>query len=178
MITLKYMNNVKRQTVGEINIPQDLSQEEIVTYLLALYQNAGYEGAIESQKLYVVSADKGLIPLSSVDNIEKDATVIYSAVIAINNAVEFDRVNGTVYYIGSDEKKHFYEPHMHARIGDPNDKGGEKIRINLKTFAVKGKFKSRKKQREAIQYAKDNIDRIREVWNKVMVPQGGKKWEP
>lgn len=98
MITLKYMNNVKRQTVGEINIPQDLSQEEIVTYLLALYQNAGYEGAIESQKLYVVSADKGLIPLSSVDNIEKDAVIVYSAVIALNNAYRYDEYDGIKYF--------------------------------------------------------------------------------
>lgn len=174
MITLKYMNNVKRQTVGEINIPQDLSQEEIVTYLLALYQNAGYEGAIESQKLYVVSADKGLIPLSSVDNIEKDAVIVYSAVIALNNAYRYGEYDGIKYFFHTGEKGHLNFPHIHAKeFGEKTD-----FSIYLKNLEIVGTPKNSKIKNKAIKYVRKNQVAIGKAWNKIIEAQGGPKWEP
>lgn len=162
MITLKYVDNIYRKTVGEIELPQNLSRHEFLQHLITLYQNAGYERATEPQQLYIVNADNGLVPLCTVELITEDAVILCSAVIALNNAAEYARENGVSYYFHTSEKGHQNFPHIHARYA------GEEICVYFKDYRIVGTMSARAKQREIVQYVKAHVAELQDEWDRIM----------
>lgn len=162
MITLKYVNNLNRHIVDKLDIPENLSKEEILVYLLNAYKSAGYEQATDAKKLYVVSTVNELVPLYSVENIEKDATIIYSAVVASNCAAEYARGNGVSYFFHTSEKGHREFPHIHARYAD------EEICVYFKDYRIVGTMSAKAKQREIIRYVKAHVVELQDEWNRIV----------
>lgn len=176
MIKLFVFNNVCRKEVGQVSLQELISEKDIHTALMQKFQELGC--VVEHGRgCLCMKQEKELIPFDDKRLLSDDVTVAYLDVVKPDNAREFERKNGIVYYFGSDERKHFYEPHIHARNGGPKDAGVEKIRINLENFSVTGRFKNLKKQKEAVGYVKANITAIKKMWNDIIVPQGGPRWD-
>lgn len=153
-----------------------ISEKDIHTALMQKFQELGC--VVEHGRGYLcMKQEKELIPFDEKRLLSDDVTVAYLDIVKPDNAREFGRKNGIVYYFGSDESKHLYEPHIHARIGNLDDEGVEVIRISLKGFSIDGKFKSHKKQKEAVGYVKANITAIKKMWNDIIVLQGGPRWD-
>lgn len=107
-------------------------------------------------------ADEKLMPFDYQQLESEDCVVVYLNAIAPNNAVEFTRKNGIVYYINTSEKPHLNYPHVHARYS------GDTISISLIDFSVVGRFKSKNKQKEAIGFVETNKLDLMELWKSII----------
>lgn len=168
---------MSRKKLREIDLETLLPIKDIAEALFQQFEKSGVKAKRDESRLRI-KRGKELLPFD-VDLItsSEDITVVYLDIISPNNARELGRKDGIVYYIGSNESKHFYEPHIHARIGDMKDKNAEVIRISMKDFSVEGSFKSCKEKKEAIQFVKEHLEEIRKEWNDLMESLGGPKWE-
>lgn len=88
--------------------------------------------------------------------------LVFLNIIPLNNAKEYDRLNGIVIFFHTSEKCHLFSPHIHAKYAD------ETIKIDLDTFDVIGSFSNRKKQREAIAYAINNKQKLLSEWEEII----------
>ena len=100
-----------------------------------------------------------------------DSTIVYLDIVSPNNSGEFDRENGIIYFFHTSENGHLLYPHIHAQYA------GDEICIYLKDYRIIGKFESRTKQKEAIEYVKKHRKAVSREWNRIMMSQGGPKWE-
>lgn len=83
-------------------------------------------------------------------------------IVTPQNAKEFTRLNGLVYFFHTNENQHEHSPHIHVKYAE------DEISIYLKDFCVIGKLKNNKKEKEAIRFVKHNIDKINNEWNKII----------
>ena len=158
LVTLRYMDNVNRKTIAEIDISRFESRTAAAEYMLKLLQADGFTHAIDKRKLYMAGSNTTFEDCAC---ISERATVYYSAIIALNNAAEYDRENGIVYFFHSSEKSHLEMPHIHAKYS------GEEISIYFNDFHVDGKLKNVKKEKEAISYVKRHIGDLSYMWKEI-----------
>lgn len=154
LVTLQYIDNAVRKTIAEIDISKFESRTVAAEYMLRMLQEEGFNEATDSRKLHVVELN---IPFENCECIPNHATVMYSAVIAPNCAVGFDK-DGIYYAAYSSEKSHLEYPHIHAKYS------GEEISIYLNDFHIDGKMRSKKKEKEAIEYVRRNVESFLEMW--------------
>lgn len=88
--------------------------------------------------------------------------VAYVDIIKLDNAYEYCRENGISYFFHLSEASHRPFPHIHARYS------GEEISIFLNNLKVEGKFGSKTKQREAVEYVKSHKDDLLQEWFRIM----------
>lgn len=158
MIELKYVDNLKRLLICKLNVEEITNnQRNLEDYILHVYQNHGCADASNPEKLYIWREKEGLIPLCDVSAIGSDETIVYSAIIAIENAKVFDREDGITYFFHSSESEHVKYPHVHARYGN------EKISIYFSDYRIVGTMRSAKKKK-AIAYVKLHIEDLKEAW--------------
>lgn len=164
MITLKYMDNLCRQEVGTVDVRDIATQDDGASYLLAIYQNAGFENAIDPARLRLVTDqnDPLMIDFAKLDD---DATILYSAVVIPENALEYHREDGIKYFFHTSEEGHLGYPHIHA------EKAGEKISVYFSDFHVEGKMKSPAEQRKVIKYVKAHVDDLQREWDRIIQSQ-------
>lgn len=129
--------------------------------LLKKYQECGCPKATDKNKLYAV-IDEGFVRLGEIQDLGTVSRVVYSDVVAHQNAAEFGRENGIIYFFHTSEKPHKEFPHIHARYAE------EEISIYLKDFRVDGHFKSGKKQKEALEYVGKHLQELYDEWNRII----------
>lgn len=162
LIRLQYLDNITRKTIAEVDISQFESRTIAAEYLLKLLQDNGFACATDRSKLYLLGSDLGFdTAFEKCDSIPDHAVVYYSAVVLPNSAAEFGRENGIVYVFRSSERPHLEMPHIHAMYS------GEEICIYFKDLRTNGKFKNTKKEKEAIEYVKNNICDLLDEWNRI-----------
>lgn len=162
MTTLVYLSNTCKERVAEVDLSK-VASSDLIRTILKEYQKNSYLNATNAKKLYVKIGEH-LTLLDKLDNLTNADEIVYSDVIAPQNAAEFERKNGIVYFFHSSEKPHLNYPHVHARYGE------DTISISLRDFTVIGSFSSKKKQKEAVEYVKNkqNLTRLKAEWNRIM----------
>ena len=160
IVTLLYMDNVNRVTVDTIEIERTLPAKEIFEVIVAAFVSHGYEEP-PIDKLYIVSDgwqsyDPGLLLK------ETETKIVYSRILALNNAHEVHREAGAVYYINTREKPHLEYPHIHVKYS------GEEISISLTDFVVTGGFKNHSRMKIAKKYVKKNQESLLEKWHEII----------
>lgn len=161
MVTLKYMDNLCRQTAGTVDVRDIATQGDAASYLLEFYQNAGFENAIDPDRLRLVS-DQNEFLMIDFAKLDDDATILYSAVAAPENALEYYREDGIKYFFHTSESGHLGYPHIHA------EKAEEKISVYFSDYHVEGKMKSPTEQRKIIKYVKAHIDDLQREWDRII----------
>ena len=162
MTTLVYLSNTCKERVAEVDLSK-VASSDLIRTILKEYQKNSYLNATNAKKLSVKIGEH-LTLLDKLDNLTNADEIVYSDVIAPQNAAEFERKNGIVYFFHSSEKPHLNYPHVHARYGE------DTISISLRDFTVIGSFSSKKKQKEAVEYVKNkqNLTRLKAEWNRIM----------
>lgn len=95
----------------------------------------------------------------------KNTLVLYYTPLAGGRGV--DTIDNIKFFLHSNEKHH--PPHIHAKYQ------GDEISIDLKTFKIKGRFKNKKKQKDALICAKENQSKWLDAYRKYT---NGIKFEP
>lgn len=160
VVTLIYMDNANRVTVGTIEVEKSLSIEEFTKEIIDTFVSHGYVKPTIDE-LHIFSNEwRSFDPEYLLG--ETQATIVYSKVIALNNAYEICRKDGLVYYINTSEKPHLEYPHVHVKCS------GEEISISLTDFAITGCFKSKSKIRIAKKYVEKKHDIMLKEWYKII----------
>lgn len=157
---LWYMNNVCRRLVCRINV-EDISLDigcELKDYILHIYQENGYQDALNADKLFASNENGERIPFYDISSIQKAERIEYLSIIAPNNAYEYKRQDGILYFFHTSEGKHMEYPHIHARCGR------EEISVYFSDFHVIGKMMP-PKRRQAVRYVKEHIEDMKEKWD-------------
>jgi len=170
MIKLFLFNNVRREEVGQVPLQELLLEKDIYAALLQKFQELGCVVEAGRGSLRIMQ-EKELVPFDETLLQDDGTTVVYLDIVKLDNAKEYDRKNGIVYFFHTAEHGHLAYPHIHARHS------GDDISIYLKDYHIIGKFKSGTKQKEAVEYVKSNRNQIGAEWNSIIIPQGGPKWE-
>ncbi len=154
-----YMNNVKRESLGNISYNRYEKAINLLPDILKCIENSGYSYDRNKCGIYV-SIHGVLQSLYEVDFInDENLTIIYSEIQSLNNSVFFDEKDGVIFFFHTNEKNHKYSPHVHASYS------GNEISISLTDFHIKGSLKNLKKNRLAVDYVKANLDDFLEKWN-------------
>ena len=153
-----YSNNVSRATFEE-NLSEYASAEDIIR----VFSIHGYP-ATDDQKLYLM-LDGNTVPFSAEMLSTPGITIVYSDVVALNNAVGFDFYEGIRYFFHTDEKNHEHTPHVHAAC---NQAGGVLwIPLDNPENYI-GHYNNSAKETQAVKYVKKNYNALMERWNKIM----------
>lgn len=166
MIELYYLSECRKELVDTIELSK-FDPVYLPEILLKVYQNRGYLKATDAEKLYA-RIDEDFISLKKTHDLADASRIIYIDLLGHHNAAEFAREDGISYFFHPSEKPHLNYPHVHAGYG------GEEISISLSDFKVIGRFKSRSKQKEAVEYVKDaeHLRKLRAEWNRLVgVPE-------
>ena len=78
-------------------------------------------------------------------------------VIGLPGGLGIEQKNGITYFLHTKELRHI--PHIHARYQ------GEELSIEILTLKVRGSYKNRKKQKEALNYVAANANRLLAEYN-------------
>ena len=154
------MNNVIGNIVKEIDIAS-VNHDTIVSDFLQYFEEAGYfvKNGIESLQII----KNNICYPFDVDLIDdEEISIVYSEIVKPDNAKEYNRENGIIYYINTSEKTHLEFPHVHAKYS------GETISISLIDYSVIGKYRTRNKQKEAVEYIKRHHQPLIDMWNEIM----------
>lgn len=162
MITLRYVNSTTRVTVHELQLSDILEKEDSIAYVLHCFQDAGYHTATDPAQLFIKPHAGELKKLICTDVILDNSTISYSEVIPPYGAYRVDRVNGIRYFFNTSEKEHENYPHIHAAYQK------EEISIYFRDFHVINRMKSPSKQKEAVAYVKEHIDKLQAKWDDIM----------
>lgn len=165
MIELKYINNVRRNLVGELDVKDIPQGVDIGAYILNVFQELGCKSATEPTHLYI-TVEGNTFQLEKVERLPDATVIFYSDVIAPENAYRYDQAAGITYLFHTNEGNHIKSPHVHAEYGNDD------ICIFFSNFHVEGHFRNRRKEREAVNYVKENLDKLQAEWNKIMESQG------
>ena len=84
-------------------------------------------------------------------------TIYLEYIIGLPGGLGVDTKDGIFYFFHTNERGHM--PHIHAKYQ------GKEISIGILTGEVKGEFKNKKKQREAIGYVEANKQELLERYN-------------
>lgn len=165
MIKLQYMNNICREDIGEMSLNDLIESADIQASILQKFQDFDHKHRFEYRKLHI-KRDTDVIPLCENSVLQDGDSIIYCEIVPPNNAYEYDRKDGIVYFFHISEKGHLSYPHIHARYA------GDEISIYFSNFRVVGDMKSKTKMKLAIAYVKQNIEALREEWNSIMKNRG------
>lgn len=162
MTSLLYANNLHKHLVCEISVDSLLKEsgENLLDALLHLYKSNGYVDANDPQKLYLRKADGEMQPLREEHTIQNGDAILYLMVIAPENAQEYARENGIIYFFHTAEQGHLNYPHIHAKHGC------EEISVYFSDFHVIGEMK-RPVRKRALRYIKGNVKKLAEEWNRI-----------
>ena len=162
IIKLIYMNNVQRKLIKEIKIEELQNDIDIKTSILKIFKDAGYQNAVDREKLLVINHDREkLKPLVNISG--ENIIICYADIVIPKSAVEIERKNGIIYYFQTTEKCHEFNPHIHAKYQ------GEKVSVYLKTLKIDGKMKNKKKLKEIVGYVMKHREELLEKWKKYCV---------
>lgn len=159
MTELKYLSNVVKKDIGMIPLSEAETYEAALQQILEYYKNAGVNVGEKGKYLYIFANDKFILFSESNWLLSIDNKIIYSDIVALNNAHSFYENDGIRYFFHTNESNHLYNPHVHA------ENGGDEISINLRNFRIKGKFSNNKKQKIAVRFVRDNRKKFMQAWN-------------
>lgn len=160
-----YMNNVIRKDVGFICYTFSSTGKDISSTIEQILNDAGQSFNAEKGKLYL-KRDGKLMALDETTLLDSESiSIIYSEVIALQNAARYDEIDGIDILFHMEEGTHLNFPHVHALYA------GEEIVVSLIDFQVTGHFKTRKKIRTVVKYIQDNIDDLRREWDRIQNSQ-------
>ena len=162
MITLRYVNNVSRLVIDEVSLPAIATHEDAAQYILGIYQKAGHIEANDPEKLYVRTSANDFRPLLQSKITESDCIIDYVDIVSLNNAVEFARKDGIVFFFHTSEQGHQNNPHVHAAYS------GDEISIYFSDLHTCGRMKSSAKKRVAIAYVEENRLKMLDEWKRIM----------
>ena len=158
--SLIYMNNVHKIKLADIPYNLNDTAETILPQIVDTLNKSNHAFDNSKGRLYI-SKSNDIFPFEkSIILDETQITVLYSEVAALNNAVNYDEVDGITFFFHTNEKNHMYQPHIHASYS------GKTISISLKDYTIMGNFKNPKKIKTAINYVKENIDDLLQAWEK------------
>lgn len=161
MIKLKYVSNVTRKDIGTFSPSENASYESVLSEILTRFANAGVSVDAETNHLYTIIEDIWK-PLSESDlSHSGEIEIIYSDIVAPQNACFFHEADGIVYFFHTNEGNHLHQPHVHAK------NSGRETSIYLKTFRADGDLGT-KKQKIAVRFVKKHHAKFEEAWNKII----------
>ena len=157
MIKLIYMNNIERKLIKEISTEELKGGVDVQTSILKSFKDAGYQNAVDREKLLTFSQGKreGLKSLEDMSG--KDIVICYADTVNPKSAVKIECKNGINYYIQTKEKCHKFNPHIHAECQ------GEEVSVYLETLKIKGKMKS-KDLKKVQEYVMEHRKELLEIW--------------
>ena len=159
-VTLMYVDPFKKKNITELETSQLNDASNLENLLLETFQKGGVDRATDPTHL-LVRTDSQYFLLPEYRAFEGNETVIYSDIPAQNNAYIYDRKDGIDYFFHTSEKEHAKYPHVHARYS------GKEISIYFSDFSVKGKFESIPKQKQAVAYVKENLEKLNKEWERI-----------
>lgn len=160
MIEYKYLSNLKRLTLGYGTL-NELDKRDILSSILQKYKEAGFKTEGKHVKLYLIVSDEWFDYDESLLLSNDEITILLSDVVPPRGAAYYDEYCGIYYFFHTDERRHKYNPHIHAKYQS------QEISIYLKDYRVVGKFNNASKQNQAIKYVKRNRQAILKEWNRI-----------
>lgn len=161
MVKLFLFNNLRREEVGQVSLQEIRSEKDIPVALMHRFQKLGCVVQPGRGNLCIRQGNE-LIPFDEKLLLYDDVTVVYLDIIKPDNVLEFDRKNGISYFFHTSEKGHRGFPHIHARYSD------EEISIYFKDFDIIGEYKSKTKQKEAVDFVRDHMKELIREWNRIV----------
>lgn len=154
------MNNVKKVKLAAVSYNLNDTAETIFPQIIDTLNNSSHTFDDNKGRLYILKSN-GIFPFNeSVILDEKQINVIYSEIVALNNAAFYEENDGIVFFFHTNEKNHMYQPHVHASYD------GKTISISLKDYTITGDLKNHKKNKSAINFVKNNADDLLRFWQK------------
>lgn len=160
-----YINNVNRKEVGSIRYTFSSTGGDILPSIERALTIAGNPFDKNKGQVYLKRDDKLMVLDDTMLLDSKNISIIYSEVIALQNALRYDEVDGIVLFFHMEEHTHLYFPHVHVLYA------GEEIVVSLTDFQVTGCFKTQKKVKIAVKYVRENIDNLRKEWDRIQASQ-------
>ncbi len=158
MIYLRYIDNFKKILINSVEY-SEIIEEDVTEAIKMHYKKGGYS-VEDKENLYIIKDGKWL-PFD--ENLLEDNTeIIYSKVVIPQNAIQFARQDGLVFFFQTSEKCHLFFPHVHVEYS------GETIQIALSDYHCEGSFKNPSKQKQAVKYVKKNKKNLLKEWNRIM----------
>lgn len=164
MIKLIYAGISRKKLFCKIEKEEINRKSEFLKSILKIYQCNGCYKAVDIEKLYFRNHEQSIMKLREFSDITDDTEILYIENIIIPcSAAEFNWQNGIIYYFNTSEKNHSKYPHIHVKYQ------GNKMCIYFETLRVKGHLKNPKKEKEAINYVKSNLEVLYEEWNRIIM---------
>ncbi len=158
--SLIHMNNVHKIKLADIPYNLNDKAETILPIIVDALNKSNHAFDNTKGRLYISKGNDIFLFEKFIILDEAKITVFYSEVVALNNAVNYDEVDGITFFFHTNEKNHIYQPHIHVSYS------GKTISISLKDYTITGDFKNPKKIKTAINYVKENIDDLLQAWEK------------
>lgn len=160
-----YINNTSKENIGYIQYAVTSTGHDILPSIMQTLTVAGHPFTKGQGRMYLKQENRFTIFDETTSLDSKDITIIYSEVIALQNAVRYDEVDGIVFCFHTEEHSHLYFPHIHAQYA------GEEIVVSLIDFQITGHFKSPKKEKIALKYVRENIADLQREWERIQALQ-------
>ncbi len=154
------MNNVHKIKLADIPYNLNDTAETILPIVVDALNKSNHAFDNAKGNLYISKGNDIFRFEKSIILDESQITVLYSEVVALNNAAFYKEKDGIVFFFHTNEKNHMYQPHVHASYS------GKTISISLNDYTITGDFKNPKKTKTAINYVKENIDDLLQAWEK------------
>lgn len=158
--SLIYINNVHKIKLADIPYNLNDTAETILPQIVDTLNKSNHVFDNAKGNLYISKGNDIFLFEKSIILDESQITVLYSEVVALNNAAFYKEKDGIVFFFHTNEKNHMYQPHVHASYS------GKTISISLNDYTITGDFKNPKKIKTAINYVKENIDDLLQAWEK------------
>ena len=157
-----YCNNLKREIFEEA-----LSEKTLAEDIIHIFSAHGYP-ATDSQKLALM-VNGNTVPFNEDALDTQGVIIIYSDIVAPDNAVEYDTYKGIFYFFHTNESVHEHTPHVHAKCKQAN--GELWIPLDDPENYI-GHYSNRVKEIQAKNYVKKNHAALMKQWNKIISGSG------
>ncbi len=98
MTELKHLSNVVRKDIGMISLSESETYETALHQILEYYKNAGVNVDEKGEHLYIFANDESMLFSESNWLLSIDNKIIYSDIVALNNAHSFYENDGIRYF--------------------------------------------------------------------------------
>jgi hypothetical protein len=159
--TVKFVSNVRRETVGCIEYESGSLGGDILKSIYNCLEEAKHP-VMSHGSLYINVDGEWTVLTADTVLPYADTEILYSEVIALSNAAEYDRVNGVVFFFHTNEGNHLYSPHIHAKYGE------HEMKIHLISFTCIGDLENKQKTKFAVCYAKKNQSALLSEWHRIV----------
>ena len=160
-IKIMYMNNVCVKKIGTIEYHK-YDNNDFWSSLFKLLSCSTIAINTSQGHFYAVK-NHGTIPIEVGEILDPDVSlIVYSEIVSLNNAYQYDEIDGVILYFHTNENNHKFFPHIHASYS------GKNMLISLETLETTGSLDNRKKEKIARKYVYQNRHELFKEWNRLI----------